>query len=276
VNPGEAKLLVDGHVHLHERFDRESFLDSALRNFRSGALALGLPPGTAGCLLFTETARDHQFRRLAAEAGASGKGRWRFEATGEERSLLARREDGEWLVLVAGSQVQTAERLEVLALATLERVPDGSPLREVLERLLGGEGVAALPWGFGKWWLRRGSLLRRIVDEHERGPLFLADNGGRPRLHPRPALFRRGEARGLRLLAGSDPLPLPRQELRVASYGFEMEAPAAWDTPARHLVERLRSLERSPRLFGRLEGLGPFLRSQARVHWRRLDQAVRA
>lgn len=263
-------LLADAHVHFHPGYDREAFLDGALVNFRRGAADVGLPGPFTGCLLLTEMGDACWFRSL--HAGSAGGGAWRIERTAEEDSLIARRASGERLVLVAGRQIATAEGLEVLALGRDAGIPDGLPLAETLRRVREIGALPVLPWGFGKWLGRRGALIAEELaagGDGSRGEIFLGDNGGRPGIGGPPQLFAEARARGVRVLPGSDPLPLPEHERRAGSYGFVLEGALDEERPAEDLLRKIRGLRGQPRVYGRCAALPRFLRDQIGLRWLR-------
>jgi len=70
----------------------------------------------------------------------------------------------ERICLIAGKQVATQERLEVLGLAVGESIPDGRPLRETIDRIVTCGGFPVLAWAPGKWWGQRGRIVRDFVD----------------------------------------------------------------------------------------------------------------
>jgi hypothetical protein len=257
-------VLVDAHVHFHGVYDVDRFFDGAVDNFRDAARELGLGADTPGVLMLTESAGDDAFGRWAS--GEHGRS-WELEPTVEPRSLVARRHDGAGVTVVAGRQVQVAEGVEVLVLGTLERPADGAPARSLLAELRGGAAVPVVPWGFGKWWRRRGRFVRELFEGEEE--LLLADTGGRPRLSSYPALLGHARSGSRPVLAGSDPLPFRRDERRAGSFGFEL--PAAFDParPAASIVTALGALSETPRRYGRLAGLGAFCRDQLAMQWRK-------
>lgn len=264
--PASSPVLVDAHVHFYSVFEEARFFEGAWSNVRRCAVDNGLPEDTFGWLCLTETGRDHAFAAFAGRAGDASREGWSFRATAEDCSLVVCRDGREVLGLVAGRQIVTAEGLEVLALGTTARFPDGAGLDATLERVRRTDALAVLPWGFGKWTARRGALVEeRIRTAGESGTgrgLFLGDNGGRPALGPRPPLLGLAEARGLVVLPGSDPLPLPGREDRVAGYGFVLDGGVAGDRPAEALKRRLRALPTSPPSYGRATRLLPFVRNQ--------------
>lgn len=259
---GQASpLLVDGHVHFHACYEPARFFEGAARRFGRAAAELGLPADTPGCLCFTEAAGDDFFRAFAAGQLAPG-GRWSLAATSEPESLLARRgEDGRRIFLLAGRQLVTSEGLEVLALGTRDDLPERRPTLETLAAVRRAGAQPGIPWGFGKWWLGRGALVRRIVESAEPRAFFLGDNGGRPRRAREHPIFALARARGIPVLPGSDPLPFARANASAGRIGFLLQGVDP-EKPAAGVLARLRALEGSPPRFGRGEGLPAFCRDQ--------------
>jgi hypothetical protein len=136
------------------------------------------------------------------------------------------------------------------------------------------DALPVLPWGFGKWLSRRGALVEERIRFPQHNGLFLGDNGGRPGFRPRPRLFAIAETHGLIVLPGSDPLPLPSQEQRVAGFGFVLEGPIASDRPAESLKARLRALKASPRPYGEAARLVPFVRNQVYMQLRKHGRSL--
>jgi len=270
--PSSVSLLVDSHVHFHELFERDAFLDAALANFQKGAAELGLDHPFLGCLLLTEAAGDHWFRRLRDRAGGGSGGRWTFERTAEPGSLMARHPDGERLLLTAGRQIRTREGLEVLALVSSDQFPDGLPLGDTLTRVRWSGAVSVIPWGFGKWWFYRGGLVEAVLRRPQWRGIFLGDNAGRLSMVGRPWLFRQAAARGVPVLPGSDPLPLAEHAGRAGSYGFLLQVEMEEGRPAESLRRRLRSLGVQPRTFGRCSSPLEFARAQTALRVSRRAQ----
>ncbi|MDQ3555793.1 MAG: hypothetical protein M3409_03315 [Gemmatimonadota bacterium] len=261
--------LVDAHVHFHPCFDEDLFLDSAAENFRRAAAEAGLTPDVPGCLCFTETAGSDYLRTRRDTAWQSASGRWGFHPTGEAISLVARSASGEELVLIAGRQIVSTEGLEVLALGCEREIPDGLPARDTIDAVLAADALPVLPWGFGKWWLRRGALAADLVRTSVSPRLFLGDNGGRLHRSPRPPLFRVAEARGLLVLPGSDPLPFAEQARKVGGRGFVLAAGVERGGPAASLKDRLRRAVAQPATYGTGENLLGFFRSQVGMQLRK-------
>jgi hypothetical protein len=263
-----AFVLVDAHVHVHPCFEDAAFLDSAVENFRRGAAQVGIPGPYASCLLLAEAGPVHWFRGLR-EGGQEGSGTWAFEPTEEDCSLAAQRVSGERLFLIAGRQIASREGIEVLALGRDADIPDGLDLAETLDRVRETGALPVLPWGFGKWWLRRGTLVEEAFRRRNGHELFLGDNGGRLGMTGVPRLFRESRSQGVPVLPGSDPLPFPEHGSRAGSYGFVLSGPLDEARPAACVLRAIRRLKGQPRIFGRCAALPSFLRDQAAVQWRR-------
>lgn len=256
-----AVALVDAHVHVHPCFSIQTFLDGAARSFRRAASDLGLSGSFTGCLLLAEMAGVRWFQQ-AREEGA-------LLTTEDESSLVAVRDSGERLILVAGRQIATRERLEVLALGRDVDVPDGRSLEETLLKVRQSGALPVLPWGVGKWWGRRGELVAEALARE--GELYLGDNSGRLRLAGMPKLLCVGRERGRIVLPGTDPLPFPHHAGRAGSFGFVLEGPLDARRPAEDLLRRVRTLRGQPRTYGRGATLPGFLRDQASLQLRQVS-----
>lgn len=263
--------LVDAHAHLHACFGLEAFLDGAWEAFRRAAAGLGRPLDQ-GLLLLAQTAGDERFERLAAEAAppraepARPRG-WSLTRTAEPESLVARRADGARVVLACGRQIRTAEGLELLALATGARFADGQPIAAAVRAIEAAGAIPVLPWGVGKWTGRRGRIVANLIDTGRPG-LACGDNANRPLLWPEPGLLRRARSRGLRVLPGSDPLPLPSETGRAGRFGFALDGALDADQPARDLARRLADPGTPLVSYGRLESPWRFARNQALLRLR--------
>ncbi len=269
---------IDAHVHLHPCFSLAEFLDGAAVNFTAVAARRGrarpsprtagapTPPDASpaagsptGVLLLAEGVGEGALARLERAVEEGGPPGWRLSALSEAGSLAAEREDGVRLTLVAGRQAVTAEGLEVLALACGAAIPDGEPLAATLAAARAAGALPVVPWGAGKWWLGRGRRVVEAIEREDPADFFLGDNGGRPRLAPRPALFERAERRGIRVLPGSDPLPFPRHARRAGSSGFLLARRLDAERPGASLKHALGEGGLSPEPYGEGERALPFL-----------------
>jgi hypothetical protein len=264
----DVALLVDAHVHFHECFSWQVFLDAAAANIARARRATGVSRDSVGCLMFTESVGTNHFRALADRPALAESAGWRVDAKGTG-SLRLSRSPEDRLVIVAGRQIVTAERLEVLALACTHELRDGHPIADVVRFVQDHDAIPVIPWGFGKWLGGRGRIVRTLVELHDQGTLFLGDNGGRMRTLPRPSTLGWAERRGVFVLPGSDPLPLADHASRAGSYGFVLHDCAGTPDPAVAITLRLRELRRSPPAYGTLSSTHAAIRSQIALRWHR-------
>lgn len=263
-----AAVLVDAHVHLYDCFDRVAFFDSALKNFRHAAQTLGLPADTHGCLLLTETARDHAFESLIAQHELGG-GRWRFHPASEGRSLVAALDGQDVLTVIAGRQVVTREGLEVLALCCNEEFTDGRAVEHTVEQVIEAGGLAVLPYGVGKWSGVRGLIIDKLLKGALGSRLMLGDNAGRLAVSGEPKQFALAREHGVWVLPGTDPLPFPSQANGVGRYGLVLTGGLDPAMPAASAKQWIETASHQPRIFGRTDGPGRFLLLQSAMQLRK-------
>jgi hypothetical protein len=268
MDDSKMALLVDAHVHIYDCFDLDALFDAADRNFTRAAQRLGLDGAPReGMLLLTETVNDHAFDAMAA--GKLKPKRWRVATTAEPAVLKVTLEGRPPLWMVAGRQIATREDLEVLALGTTARFPDGEPISTSLAASDQSAAMTALPWGFGKWWGQRGGIIERLMTAPRKRPLYGGDNGGRLAWSTRPRLLRLGERVGVKILPGTDPLPFAGQEVRVGGFGMMIPGWKSSDRPLQQLVASLADAPASPVEFGGLTGVSAFVRLQFAMQMRK-------
>ena len=262
----DAVVFVDAHVHVYPKFKPARLFSSAHANFAHHAGA-GAAPASAwqGALMLSETNTCDWFAQARAAGGATMDG-WRLHAADDDISLVAMGPAGERIYIVAGRQINTREGIEVLTLASTVRIADGMSLDATLKQGVESGAVVVFPWAAGKWLGRRGKLVARTLQEHA-DKVFAGDNGGRPWLWPRPALFADSEARGRPVLPGTDPLPLAGHEKRVGSYGFAMHGALKESHPGLDLRERLLKAT-VLRPYGHSETLRGFALNQIKLRLR--------
>jgi hypothetical protein len=221
--------------------------------------------------MLAETTDANTFKLMASSAATAElparSSDWRFRRTSELCSLIAYR-DSRRLIVIAGRQIVTAERVEVLALGTHHTFSEGLSMMATIRQAAAVGALVVLPWGVGKWIGQRGRLVRHAIESTDTS-VHLGDNSGRPRFWPRPSLFDIARERGLRVLPGTDPLPLPGEGRRVGSFGFGACATLSAETPAEELKLLISDRNRPMFAFGRLETARRFLRNQALLRLRR-------
>jgi len=205
---------------------------------------------------------------LLKSGGAILQNGWSVRPTAEDESVRVSRAGETTFVIVAGTQIVTRERLEVLALGSRAEFGSGLSLSEAVSAVAASGAIPVIPWGFGKWWFARGRLVDALLRAPAMPRFFLGDNGGRLQLAPAPRLFHRAAERGVAVLPGSDPLPFPNQVRKVGGYGFRLSGDFTTERPAASVKRILAGLDRSPEAFGRRERMPGFARSQIGMQWR--------
>jgi hypothetical protein len=219
-------LLADTHVHLYDGYSLDDAFSSAFTNLGRLEAASGRTPlEPATLVLFLAERHDCQaFRRIRERAAGSTPSRHTVEDAPEENALVVRNDAGGALYLVAGRQIVTRERLEVLALTAEPGVPNGGDILDTIDRVRVGGGVPVLAWAPGKWHGSRGRVVQSVLDAVPPGHLLVGDTSMRPRGWPTPRLMREAKERGFAIVAGTDPLPFEGQEAVIGRYGIVADA----------------------------------------------------
>lgn len=264
MTPPTRATIVDGHVHIRPCFDPSAVLTAALANADRHAARLGTQDH-ATVLMLAEATGEDAFDRLAGSDAPVG--RWRFAATPEPTVLRAERDDGRWLLLIQGRQWACAERLEVLTLASAAREPeglaDGIPTRDAIRIGLDAGALVTLPWGFGKWTGPRRALMLDLVDAFG-GSIVLGDSAARPRGFGDPVL-NQGDAAGVPILPGTDPLPVHSHRGRVGRFGLWLDGLPPQIGVIPWLLSQIRSSQPAHASIGQRDGLLAAVATQVRL-----------
>lgn len=252
-------IFVDAHVHIHDHFSLSRLFLISLQNFRKyhDANITGI---MHSFLLLTESCGVNKFANLKEHGDQSGN--FSIHDTGERETLKVTTLGGQTLYVVAGRQIVTAEKVEVLALGLDVEYPDGNTLKETLKDLNSTKCLRVLPWGAGKWIGKRGKIIQSLISTWSDGPLFLGDNGNRPSCWPLPPIFSDAKTRGIFNLPGSDPLPFSEQEKKAGSFGFSIPGEVDPSKPFSSLKEAIFSAPNTIDPFGTPESLQPFMKHQ--------------
>lgn len=257
-------IVLDGHVHLHSIFDREMVLDQALRNFSvaSGEMSTR---GIDRVLLFADPQGNRSLERFFDLASDAPDGRWRVTESAEPISARAMKSCGESVILISGSQVQTSEGLEILALAcSFDNQPSLSA-SDTIGAVAAAGGIPVLPWGFGKWMFKRRQSVLGILEALEPSSYFLGMTEKRPERWHHDRLWAHAAQMGVRNLQGTDPFPMIHQANIVGTFGSFLEATLDPDRPAQNLRELLLSPQTQPTAYGSGCTLRGFLTTQISI-----------
>jgi hypothetical protein len=272
-------ILADGHVHFYRNFHESRCLQWAHANFHRYADILHLSGNIERVLLLTETSDADWFIRqrdsvaLGTVSKVSGH---RFICSAESNSLCCSHDSFGDLFVIAGRQIITQDRLEVLALGLDTPYPDGQPLRKTLSDLQQRECMIVLPWGVGKWLGTRKEALLSLLVDLPPGSFFLGDSGNRPSFWPWPDFSQQTGRLPPVNLPGSDPLPLTNQEKRIGSYGFYLQGPLDQQRPFDDLRRKITLAHATIGTFGHPEKLVPFVYNQTAMQLRRFRKAQRS
>jgi len=266
-SPLSTLILCDSHVHFYDCFDLDHFLDSAWNNFLKQAQLKQKQNNFIAVLMLTEAKQDHWFLKLQENEGQSVK--WSFHKTDEPESLYAVDKDGHRILIINGRQIVTSENLEVLALATADKLEDGKPIIHVIEWVKDNNAIPVIPWGFGKWWGNRGHLLSEVLESFPGRDVLLGDNSGRPWFLGKPDHFKKANAEQRRILPGSDPLPFSSEAWRPGSVGFYFFGDLDELVPAKSLREYLKNPQTNISNYMHCERLIPFIRNQVAMQIRK-------
>jgi hypothetical protein len=266
-------VVVDGHVHFRRAFRAGRVLEGAHAHLAAAARQYDPTASFVGVLLLADAPRECGFDRLreAVRRGrADGRHAWDVHALPEPAGLCVTAPGRAPIVVVAGRQLPTRQRLEVLALGTRRSFGVGRALRPLLREVALSGAVPVIPWGAGKWMGARGRRVAEVVRGSWGGPLLLGDSANRPTFWPRPALFRQAREAGVAVLPGSDPLPFPGEASRVGRAGAVLTTPLDPHRPVATLRHRLRDASPALSCFRQGESLCRFVYNQAKMQLRTL------
>jgi len=203
-------LLVDSHIHVYPCYRRaEAF-----------SILMARIDGQAEKIACLTERHDCDFYGELLESPGKVLGDRFDTAVHSDGAYLriTRHTDGQQLVLLPGRQVVARERLEVIALNQGEFIADGSPATEIIEMVIARGGVPMLPWSPGKWFFERGRIVAELLDRFTPADLLIGDTSLRPRGWPTPRLMGKARRLGYSIVAGSDPLPFPGEEVYFGAY----------------------------------------------------------
>ncbi|HVO73724.1 MAG TPA: hypothetical protein VMT35_06850, partial [Ignavibacteriaceae bacterium] len=212
----------------------------------------------APVLFLTESWGVNQFKILKEKKYGNKKG-WNFAPTQEENSIVAVKNEEKKIIIIAGRQIVTKEKLEVLGLGILNAIGDKKPIKEVIDDVKKKGGLAVIPWGVGKWV---GSKKKIVNETLELPGLFVGDNGNRPFFWSNKKIFSQFEKKNIKNLSGSDPLPFKSESGRAGSFGFAMEGVVNFDRPFESLLNKLSGEQPELLYYGKLEEPFRFFKNQ--------------
>jgi len=261
-------VFVDAHVHFYDCFDLSIFLNAAKKNFSNAAAKAGIDQDYSAVLFLSERSSENWFQWLldaAKEGSAAGNDKsklWRLQYNEKDASIKALSDHFPSIYIVPGRQVVTKESLEVLLLGTLEKFDDKISLSALLESVRDKDVISVLPWGVGKWFGKRGEIVRNTIINETGRNFFIGDIAGRPAIWPQPSLFSLAAKKGIRLLQGTDPLPIPAAAAMPGSYGFSIKMSQLGEMPVQQIIKKILNPETITTPYGIRENPFEFLHNQ--------------
>ena len=211
-------IIADTHVHLYPFADRHRFFPNAIQRMQDHAAS-----GDTLVLMFTERFDCHAFNELARGEGPLPPG-WTIRGLEDDCRLRLANAEGTELVLAAGHQMVSAERVEILGLMMRTKIADGLPAEQTIQRIRDAGGVPVLSWAPGKWLGTRGLILDRLLEQFGPEQIALGDTSLRPLGWREPFKMKAARGHGFRVLCGSDPLPIAGEESVVGTYASRIHA----------------------------------------------------
>ena len=248
-------LLIDAHVHIYPGYDWEK----AVTNLLSNLPGAGSPDHPLIIGMLAES-KAHRFYKDVMEKPDSFTGRPIELTPGPDTGSIAIRVQGLLKgYFMAGRQIVTREKLEILALGVDVSVPDGLTANETLDSIRSASAIPVLSWSPGKWFGHRGKIIQTLITTSTPDRFMIGDTAMRPGLWPLPCLMELALKKGFQVIGGSDPLPLPGEERRVGTYGISTLAAFDPNKPGSIIRQLLRQQENHFTLIGKRSALLPFL-----------------
>jgi hypothetical protein len=158
-------MLIDFHCHIYPKYDLKRLLDQAFNTFQTYQSKLSNQRASAikteFVLVLTERLDCDAFGDLFS-GKISPSDSYKIEHTAEDCSLkITSKELQSSLYLIAGQQVNTIEKLELLAFGCPNKIPAKLSWQATFELIRAAGGIPIINWAPGKWWFKRGQLIKR-------------------------------------------------------------------------------------------------------------------
>jgi hypothetical protein len=239
--PPLTQLVIDGHLHLYPRYDVARAINSLLDNLGK----FTSPSGGASTVfigLLAESQSCRFYQEILKHGEACHYDPFTLVAGPDAGAITLLKHDQIMGYLIAGRQIVTSEKLEILALGMDISVKNGLSAEDTLQAIRAQHAVPVLSWSPGKWFFSRGKRIQTLIETQPGGSFLIGDTGLRPTFWPVPRLMKMASRRGYRIIGGSDPLPIPGEECWIGTYGMTVTAEFDREKPA----ESLRRLLANP------------------------------
>ena len=202
--------ILDTHLHLYPEYD----LTRAFNQLLDKSAQFGSESSRIACLA---ERHDCEYFKALANGSIQLDG-FEIQPDNTAEITLSRKRDQLNVSLLPGRQVITQENIEILALACPESIDDGQPALDVIYQVNQLDRIAVVAWSPGKWFGKRGELVKKLIEGLDRTSFLLGDTTLRPYGWSTPKLMQQAINKGFGVVAGSDPLPFAGEEKWLGSY----------------------------------------------------------
>ena len=259
-NNKPCRIKLDSHVHFYDcwNISLDQLLDTAYDNLSSNEKDATQGTYPAICLLDTEKESVPLQQKLNDHDGV-----WQKEDIALEPSSFRFHNNGKNLLVFTGTQINTAEGLEVLVIGNQENATHGMPIKTLVQQQENGR-LNIIPWAAGKWLSQRGELLTELLESRDQYAFVLGDNAGRPWLWKNIKQLQYASSHGIPVLCGSDPLPLHKHYLKSGSYGNLIETSLDLEKPWTSIIQAIQKQTQADK-FGHLSSVSGFVLNQLKL-----------
>lgn len=230
--PVLSTLVVDGHVHIYKPYNWAAAVNALIANLTTSPRPVA-PAQTVIPVGLLAESQGHRFYKEVLERGSPLiQGALQVEAGPDAGSLIIREAGLIKGYLIAGRQLVTQEKLEVLALGQDVSITNGLSLQETVQVVTAQNAIPVISWSPGKWFFSRGKVVKSFLTTTPPGTVLLGDIGLRPTAWPTPRLMKMADRLGFKMIGGSDSIPLPGEERWIGGSGFQVAGAFNPQTPA--------------------------------------------
>jgi hypothetical protein len=241
-------ILIDTHIHIYDSYKTE-ILFNAFRDNTIRAKA------NIGAMMLVEREGVDYFSKLKSGEGTPANS---SIIESDSTSFIIRTPSLPDIIVIAGKQIVCKEKVEILAYGTHIEIPDGTPIRETINRVIEAGGKPVIAWGVGKWLFKREKLVKALLKEYSPKQLLIGDSALRPTIWTEPLIMRSARKNGFTVLAGSDTLPPSDQALRAGQYAERYDKNIDLSQPITPQLLQILC-EKETMVFGRRSTLKEFL-----------------
>lgn len=266
-------IVIDCHVHIYPDYDPAKAIRGGLANLKSSVeraklSGLALPEGETidYGLILTERSDCSFFAELAESSGKEIAPGVVVQEAQEQETLVLSLDDQSRIFIFAGRQIVTKEKLELLTILSDKRIEEYQPLSRTIELALNAHLTPVVNWAPGKWFGKRGELIKSILLDYQGSSLLISDTLLRPRIWREPQIMTWAHKQlGYRILRGSDPFPFIGEEQWIGQYALAFPGKFLQSTPRANLLEAIYASGQPDKVIGCRSPLPAFIIKQLRL-----------